>query len=230
MDLYAKDHHLEAAALRLQIAKAKLRSFVFEELPPTVRHRIYRELLLRPREWDNESEPSDLSEREGLRYRIEGLMIDFLDDNHRMHPEIMRTNKRIHEEAATVLYGENWFAWNIYGFRYVPMFHRGMDQCHATLCPRRYSRLITKVSLSVNVRGSEWDQTLAEIFVCIDKSLEHACKVLSLTDLKILMVNFYNSLSWENGRSVPNRYHRERCLEPLKNCRAEKVSIDYIHE
>ncbi len=55
MDLFAKDHPLEAAAMRTQSAKPKLSGFEFEELPPTVRHRIYRELLLKPQKYDDGS-------------------------------------------------------------------------------------------------------------------------------------------------------------------------------
>lgn len=55
MDLFAKDHPLEAAAMRMRSAKPLLRSFKFEELPPTARHRIYRELLLKPKEADDHS-------------------------------------------------------------------------------------------------------------------------------------------------------------------------------
>ena len=228
MDLYAKDHPFEAAALRMQIAKPKLRSFVFEELPPRVRHRTYRELLLKPREWDNESEAPYFSEHEELSARIGGLMIDFLDPNGEMHPEIMRTNKRIHEEAAAVLFGENWFAWSTYGNGYWPIFH--WRDHGTTKCQRRYSRLITKIRLIVSVHGDDMHQTRADIFVCINRNLEHACKVLSLADLKILTVNFYNSMDRRYGGSARNGYFGERCLEHLKNCRAEKVSIDYIHE
>lgn len=80
MDLFAKDHPLEAAALRAQGVKPRLRTFEFEELPPTARHRIYRELVLKPKGNEDHSAAEDdysyASEHEKLRERIEWLMIE----------------------------------------------------------------------------------------------------------------------------------------------------------
>ena len=73
MDLFAKDHPLEAVALREKIAKSRLRGFVFEELLPTVRDRIYREMLLKPNSHDSQSEANYLSEHEELNERIADL-------------------------------------------------------------------------------------------------------------------------------------------------------------
>lgn len=77
MDLFAKDHPLEAAALREKIAKSRLRSFVFEELPHAVRHRIYRELLLKPNHDDSQSEAEYLNEHDKIRDRIMNLKVEF---------------------------------------------------------------------------------------------------------------------------------------------------------
>ena len=228
MDLDTKDHSLEIAALRTQSAISESWTFKFEELPPTVRHRIYRELLLMPKKWDSERDASYLSEHEKLSESIEGLVVEFGEDNHEMHPQIMRTNKRIHEEAAAVLYGENWFTWSTYGYEFMPIFHE--FQRETTQCPRHYSRLITRVDLSVNVKGAGNTQTIPEMFFWLTTNLKHACKVLTLSDLKILKVDFYNSLAWEFGGSAHSGYFGERCLEPLKKCRAEKVSMDYTGE
>lgn len=107
MDIFAKDHPLEAAALRTQSAMPGLRSFEFEKLPPTVRHKIYRELLLKPGEFDSQSEDGYLSEHDELGHRIQDLLVVIGKGDNQMHPEIMRTNKSMHDEAAAVLYGEN---------------------------------------------------------------------------------------------------------------------------
>ena len=97
MDLFAKDHPLEAAAMRTQSAKPRLRSFEFEELPPTIRHRIYRELLLKPKEMDGHSaaEGDDddyASEHDKINERITYLMVEIGEGDNQMHPEIMRAN------------------------------------------------------------------------------------------------------------------------------------------
>ncbi len=235
MDLFAKDHPLEASALRTQSAKCVLRSFEFEELPPTVRHRIFRELLLKPQRLDIQIEESYSSEHEELGDRIEGLMVGFLEGDNHMYPEIMCTNKKIHKEAAAVLYGENWFTWAIYGMGYVPMWHT-LDRLYRPYtplseppeCPRHYSRLITKMRPEVSTRGDERDPTQADAIFWTTMNLQHACKVLSLNDFKILKVDFWNGLGRRHGGSARTGYYGERCLEPLKRCRAEKVSVDSV--
>ena len=208
MDLFAKDHPLEAAALRMQIAGSKIRSFEFEKLPPTVRRRIYRGLLLKPIAFDDmlaesyDSEPDALSNS--------GLAIFIGEGDNQMHPEIMRTNKKIHKEAAAVLYGENTFEWSLYGHEYLSLWH--FMQGASTSCPRHYSRLITKLHLDVSTRG--YDYAI--------KNIQHACKVLALNDFKTLKVDFYHPGS--RGKV----WYGERYLEPLKKCRAEEVSVDSL--
>lgn len=223
MDLFAKDHPLEAAALRTQSAMPGLRSFEFEKLPPTVRHKIYRELLLKPREFDSQSEDSYLSEHDELGHRIQDLLVVIGDGDNQMHPEIMRTNKSIHDEAATVLYAENWFSWSLYWDQYRPMwrFSRGEKR----LCPRRYSRLITKMHLIVSTRSNENNPTKSNAIFWTMRNLRSTCKAFTLNDVKILKVDFYNGLGYRHGGSARKGYYGERCLEPLKVCRAEKVSI-----
>ena len=235
MDLFAKDHPLEAAALRTQSAKCVLRSFEFEKLPPTVRHKIFRELLLKPQRLDIQIEESYSSEHEELGDRIEGIMVEIGEGDNQMHPEIMCTSKKIHKEAAAVLYGENWFTWSIYGMGYVPMWHT-LDRLYTPYtplskppeCPRHYSRLITKMRLEVSTRGDEHDPTQADAIFWTTMNLQHACKVLSLNDFKILKVDFWNGLGRRHGGSARTGYYGERCLEPLKRCRAEKVSVDSV--
>lgn len=224
MDLFAKDHPLEAAALREKIAKSRLRSFVFEELPHAVRHRIYRELLLKPNHDDSQSEAEYFNEHDEIRDRIMNLKVEFLEDNHEMHPEIMRTKKKIHEEAAAVLYGENWFTWDLFGRLLQPIWH-GLDH-ETTLCPRRYSRLITKLHLMVSTRGGRLGHTgRVDAIFWTTTNLKQACQMLSLNDFNILMVSFYNDGAFGHGRK---RYWGQRCLEPLKKCRAEKVGLNHV--
>lgn len=197
---------------------------MFEELPPTVRHRIYRELLLKPNVDDSQSEAECFNEHDEIRDRIVYLEVEFLEDNHEMHPEIMRTNKKIHEEAAAVLYGENWFTWSLYGRVFPPIWH--WPDHETTLCPRRYSRLITKLHLMVSTNGDEvGDPGQVDAIFWTTTNLKQACQMLSLNDFKILMVSFYNPIGRRHGGKG---YYGQRCLEPLKRCRAEKVSLNHV--
>ena len=221
MDLFAKDHPLEAAALRMQSAQPRLPGFVFESLPHTVRHRIYRELLLKPiDDYDLIEDPigeNRRSEHTKVGERFFDLTVLILKGANRMHPEIMRTNKKIHEEAAFVLYGENWFRWSLGGVEYTPMWQ--WREHESAVCPRHYSRLITKMSLTISNDGDGHDPTDAIWWTT--QNLKHACKVLALNDFKILKVDFYNS-----AREMSEG---ERCLTPLKKCRAEKVSVGSVN-
>ena len=212
--------------MRTQSAMPRLRSFEFEKLPPTMRHKIYRELLLKPREFDSESEDSYLSEHDELCHRIQDLLVVIGEGDNQMHPEIMRTNKIIHDEAAAVLYGENWFSWSLYGDQYRPMWH--FPRCETAVCPRRYSRLITKMHLIVSTRGDDNDPTQSDAIFWTTRNLRGTCKVFTLNNFKILKVDFYNGLGYWHGGSARKGYYGERCLEPLKVCRAEKVSIGYV--
>ena len=223
MDLFAKDHPLEAAALRRQSAKPELRGFVFENLPPTVRHRIYRELLLRPKQYDFGSADWYPSEHDRLSARTEGLLIEIGTGPYEIYTEIMCTNGNIHEEAAAVLYGENWFEWSVYGMQYQAMWHWPWQKTF--VCSRRYSRLIKKMCLIVNTRGDENDPTQADAIFWTSTNLQRVCKVLTLNDFKILKVDFCNGLGYKYGGTG---YFGQTCLEPLKKCRAEKVNINSV--
>ncbi|CAD6568189.1 MAG: hypothetical protein ASARMPRED_001447 [Alectoria sarmentosa] len=228
MDLFAKDHPLEAAALRAQGVKPKLRTFEFEELPSTARHRIYRELLLKPKRNEDHSAAEDndsyASEDEKLSERIEWLMIEIGEGDNQMHPEIMRTNRNIHNEAAAVLYGENWFTWGLYGDQYRPMWRS--PEAEKIECPRHYSRLVTKMRLMISTKGDENDPTQSDAIYWTITNVKHACKKLTLNDFKILKVDFYNALGYRYGGSARKGYYGESCLEPLKRCRAEKFLIN----
>lgn len=117
------------------------------------------------------------------------------EDNHEMHPEIMRTNKKIHQEAAAILYGENWVTEDILEIKKQPI--RGVNRC-----PRHYSRLVTRMRLIVSTRGEV--DSLAEAFALFwtTTNLKQICKVLSLNDVKILKVDIYNNLGHLYGGSA----------------------------
>ena len=230
MDLFAKDHPLEAAALRAQSAKPSLRNFVFEELPPTARQRIYRDLLLK---YDEEvdyrsvspsNDDSYASEHKKWSELLVERMIEIGGWDNRMHPEIMCANKRIHEEASAVLYGENWFTWTLCGAGYQPMWTSPLDKMPR--CPRRYSRLVTKMCLVVETLGNETDPPGAgDAIYWTTVNVDNACKTFALNHFQILKVDFYSELGYMYGGSARGGYYGERCLESLKKCTARKVSV-----
>lgn len=57
-------------------------------------------------------------------------------------------------------------------------------------------------------------------------NLKQACQMLSLNDFNILMVSFYNDGAFGHGSK---RYWGQRCLEPLKKCRAERWALTMYH-
>lgn len=234
MDLFAKDHPLEAAALRTQSAKPRLRNFVFEELPPAARRRIYRALLLKREEVGDRGvsqsdDDSYVSEHGKWSDLLVELMIEIGEWDNQMHPEIMCTNKRIHEEAAAVLYGENWFTWTLCGAGHQPMWTWPLDK--KSRCPPHYSRLVTKMCLVIETMGDEDDPAGADDAIYwTTTNIDDACRNFALNDFEILKVDFYSGLGYRYGGSARKGYYGERCLESLKKCRAEKVGIDSVHE
>ena len=76
MDQFVKDHPCKAAAIRTQSSNSELRSFEFEELPPTARHRIYEECMLAPKHNDDESADLWIYEHAELSDWTEGLIDD----------------------------------------------------------------------------------------------------------------------------------------------------------
>ena len=92
-----------------------------------------------------------------------------------------------------------------------------------------YSRLIAKMRLVVCFEGTEFNwraDPISERYIWVTKTLQNACKVLSLNDVKFLKVEYFNDLGWHCSSS--RRGLGERCLEPLKKCRAERVSVASI--
>ncbi|KAL9133423.1 MAG: hypothetical protein Q9175_005400 [Cornicularia normoerica] len=60
----------------------------------------------------------------------------------------------------------------------------------------------------------------------ITTNVHHACEILASNDFKILKVDFSNGLGCRCPSSARKGFYRERCLEPLKKCRAEKFLIN----
>ena len=215
--------------MRTQKSNPEPRSFEFEELPPTVRHRIYEELLLVPKCNDEESAIRWINEHAELGCRTEGLMVEICEDGaYGIYPEIMSTNKKIHEEAPAVLYGENWFTWCIHSIEEEGPMWQNLGWNSFLYLPR-CSRLIAKMRLVVSFEGTEFSwraNPISERHFWITKNLQNVCKVLSLNDLKFLKVEYFNDLGWHCGSS--RRGLGEPCLEPLKKLRAERVSVASI--
>lgn len=120
-----------------------------------------------------DDDDSFVNEYDKLCERIEDI-IAFGEGETEMYPEIMRTNKMIHKEAAAVLYGDNWFAWSLDGLTYQPMWTWPNLEKH--YCPRRYSRLITKMSLVVSVTGDENAYEAEDAIHWVTLNVSHACK------------------------------------------------------
>ena len=198
------EHLLQATAFRSENAHPSLRTFVFEKLPFKVRRRIFRELLLKPREFDVENPGYD-DECAALNALVEDLMIYIGKGTYHMHPTIMRTNKKMHKEAAAVLYGENWYAWSI-----------------RTRCPRYYMSLITKMRLVIEIMDFPLSHNR---FRFISLSVRHLCDALSWNDFKVLVVDYEDHHDHDMRQKG-----RASCLEHLQHCRAQTVSIKNARE
>lgn len=79
-------------------------------------------------------------------------------------------------------------------------------------------------------RGDENGPTQRGARNLITTNVHHACEILALNDFKILKVDFSNGLGRRCPSSARKGFYIERCLEPLKKCRAEKVSIHSVDE
>lgn len=145
-----------------------------------------------------------------------------------LYPVILRTNKQIHEESASVLYGENIFTWPVNGLCPRRMWHSaGSDKSRI---PRHYSLLITKLHFLIGVSGSngDWMKRRKAIF-STRESLQEACTQLAGNNLNLFYVYFesVNSvrLSPSSERHIKAISEEQLCLEPLKDVRARKVSL-----
>ena len=195
---------LQAAAILADRERPNLRNFLFEELPFEVRRRIFRELLLKPRECDTEDSGYD-DECAALNALVGDLWIYIGKETYHMHPRIMRTNTKMHKEAAAVLYGENWFAWSI-----------------RTRCARHYVRLITRMRLGIEVMDFPSPDNR---FRFISHSVQRLCETLCLNDFKVLIVDYE-----DHHDSHMRQWGKESCLNHFQNCRAHIVSIRSAHQ
>ncbi len=199
-----------------------LRPLDFEAFPAEIRLKIYRLLLLKISNLEGEDE----YEADSGRINNE-LILDRFEEGAGLYPVIMRLNKRIHSEAAPVFWGENYFTWSIYGDKCRPMWHYdlyGEKSEEKTQVTRKYSRLITRMRIVVNLGGDDNDPTQKDAVYMTRKNLNDACAKLSLNDLKFLEVRFCNGLTGHpSGRFRGVLYYGQTCLEPLKKLRAEKV-------
>ena len=184
--------------MRTECTKPKLRGFEFEELSQTVGHRIYRELLLKPKWFDDHSAAES-------------------DDNSYCVPTRRSTKKppvscmeRIGSHGTSMGASTN-----------------PSGTCRT---PKRRFVLVTTVVSSpkcVSIPALKATRKTDAMYLTTT-NFHRACQKLALNDLKILKIDFINSL----GRRLPdwthNGYYAERCLEPLKKCRAQKVSVDSV--
>lgn len=193
-----------------------LEALGFEAFPAEVRLKIYRELLINEDEQD--LDPPEMCGNPGS-----GL-----------HPQILACNKKIHDEAATVLYGENRFTFMFAGNCPIKLWHP--IESDKTILPRRYSRLVTKMHVFVSFQGDDNDISWQAVKEGYDQTLanmENLCKKLSVNDLKWLEVNYINSYTggphraaiWGAGRFSGKPYMGENCLLPLMKVRATRVSL-----
>ena len=137
-----------------------------------------------------------------------------------MYPAILSTNKKIHEEAIGVLYGENCFEFTVDGFKGAGLWHflyGPLFQKRGRQVPRKYTRLITKVFLTVEPRMWAIDDSLYPL----TKSLDVVAEKLIINNLKLLKVTFrgFLGIEEEGGRT-----HDPKCLVPLLKIRATRVS------
>lgn len=163
MDLSGKKHML--SVLSRECTKPKLRSFEFEELSQTVRHRIFREVLLKPKlveddstaENDEDSYPGEHEKSNERRIeRAIVLMTRITKCIRRLGVPTGRSTKK-----PLVSCMENWFTWDLYGCQYQSMWL--LPDFDKTLCRRHYSRLITKMCLNISTKGEKNGIALADV-------------------------------------------------------------------
>lgn len=207
-----------------------LRRLEFEGFPLEVRKRIYRYLLIKTTcnpVWDTyESDGSDEGEIRVVfqDYEISPLMID---KERGLYPALLRTNRKIHDEAADVLWGENHFKWGLSGNTWATNFS---DCYKLTAClPRHYGSRTTKMHLEVGLRGDMDDHCQINDLIWITINFNDVCEKLSLNRLQILKVDLENRfVAYPGGLFTGNKTNGEQCLEPLREVRAEKVGISFF--
>ncbi|MCJ1320713.1 hypothetical protein MMC15_006054 [Xylographa vitiligo] len=112
---------------------AMLRVFTFEHLPREIRDEVYYNLLVADTWFGAHDE--------------DHVCTPFIDDPpHGYYAAILATSKKIHDEAALVLYGKNQFHFEIYGLNHQPF----LSNIHSDKClPKKYIILINYLSVSI---------------------------------------------------------------------------------
>ena len=169
----------------------------FEALPAEIRLNIYRLLLV----------CKELIEPHSFYFPL-------------FHPAILYCNKRIHDEATSVLYGENCFRFCLGGRDYTRLWHRfhAIHQEERPLASEKYTRKMTKVYIDIDIR---WN-ALYHSQNLLGKSLQFAAMSLVNNNLRLLKIGYQGC-----GTSQPYRSQGDQdqtFLEPLLKIRATRVS------
>ena len=174
-----------------------LRSFEFEAFPAEIRLKIYCYLL---REDEKEIGPTR---------------------KNRINANILRCNKKIHEEAAVVLYNQNCFVSRLWAIPGEQIWHKLKSQ--RTCLPHHYSRLITKVHLRICILCHDDDDNVdsAWLFECFEvQEDDYSCDKLILNDLSSLTISFD-----ENARRCCYETCEKGYISCLCKLRANKVCL-----
>jgi hypothetical protein len=130
----------------MAFASMGLRKFEFLELPLEIRDQIYNYLLLY---WDPGCEYDDESLKSYSFAEIH--LLNLLNHKQQtpkgydLHIAIMKTNRQIHDEAARILYGNNFFKWQATQGDARGLYNH--TNCLAQDLPMRYIRLIRRMRL-----------------------------------------------------------------------------------
>jgi hypothetical protein len=202
---------------------SNLRKFVFLNFPVLARDEIYAYLLIKS------YDPNKIVPRDYSYERVKRVL----------HPPILATNHQIHEEAARVLYGKNVHFWTLDRMMDGPTYLYKTKRYTAwRALPQHYFNLVRYVRLDIDCSFigfgayTEWhdymERTAADNML---ESVEYTVKGLKQTELKELVVAFYNCRDGQGSDPVkPLEWYDEpfRCpdldegacfLEPLGEIR-----------
>lgn len=149
--------------------------------------------------------------------------------NFDFHPEIMRTNKLIHREAADVLYGENIFEAALMGYqsgriRWEWEWRRPLKSG----VPRQYENLISKMFMCLYMIDPEALESYSDPVMSFTKEQHgEVCAFLAVNDFRQFHVECSSITmgSFRNRLGVGKEHSEKPYLEPLKTIRAAKVSF-----
>ena len=148
----------------------------------------------------------------------ESLFLDPLIRCGGLYPVIMRLNKRIHSEAAPVLWGENYFTWVMQGHEQRRLWHvEGHGKRSSkTRITRRYGRLIKQIRL--NVYSTSFDKFHFLHRSWTAANFRSAVQKLCLCELRYFEITFFHQVLLIGS-------HHTSGLEYLKMLRSRKVCI-----